>query len=314
MGKKKEHRNLIRLAIVAAVLFGVVVAAFYPGVRYRATVLARKLRGETPLASWSQIAVVMAPSPLRPLLRNLMSETPTLPQWIETLNFPADIDTPHKEYTIFNGPTATMKSLDCHFSVLRAGETPHPPHQHPEEELIVPLEGALEVIRVDPEDSSKRTTEEIGRRQFVFHAANHPHTLRAPGPGPSTYLVLKWSGRSMNLADASLRSSTYDARQALLAMPTRGYETASLFESGTAQLGKLQAHVGRMLPGAGYDPHRDGYDVAIIVFDGAVETLGQRVGPRSVIFYPADLPHGMKNAGDEPTHYLVFEFHGAVSR
>ena len=312
MDRKRGRRNLIKPAIVAASLCAVLVVAFYPGVRYRGTVLARKLKGETPLASWSQIAVVMAPSPLRPLLRNLMSESPTLPQWIETLNFPTDIDTPHKEYTVFHGPTAAMKSLDCHFSVLRAGETPHPPHQHPEEELIIPMDGGLEVIRVDPDDSSKRTTEEIGHGQFVFHAANQPHTLRAPGPGPSTYVVLKWSGRSTNLAGASLRSSTYDAREALLAMPTRGYETELLFESGTANLGKLQAHVGRMLPGAGYDPHRDGYDVAIIVFDGVVETLGQRAGPRSLIFYPADLPHGMKNAGDGPARYLVFEFHGGV--
>ncbi len=44
-----------------------------------------------------------------------------------------------------------------------------------------------------------------------------------------------------------------------------------------------------------------------------METLGEQVGPNGVIFYAAGEPHGMKNVGDGPAVYLVFEFHGRHS-
>jgi quercetin dioxygenase-like cupin family protein len=83
-----------------------------------------------------------------------------------------------------------------------------------------------------------------------------------------------------------------------------------LFESQTAYLGKLHAHVTDLQPGVGYAPHKDRHDVAILVFSGQVETLGQRVGPGGSIYYAAGEPHGLRNIGDTPARYLVFEFHG----
>ena len=41
-----------------------------------------------------------------------------------------------------------------------------------------------------------------------------------------------------------------------------------------------------------------------------METLGQRVGPHSVIFCPAGEPHGIRNPGEVVAKYIVFEFHG----
>ncbi|HLC09055.1 MAG TPA: cupin domain-containing protein, partial [Methyloceanibacter sp.] len=65
-----------------------------------------------------------------------------------------------------------------------------------------------------------------------------------------------------------------------------------------------------MQPGAGYPSHTDEHEVAIVVFSGTVETLGKTVGPGGSIYYAAGQPHGMRNIGNEPARYLVFEFHG----
>jgi hypothetical protein len=62
-------------------------------------------------------------------------------------------------------------------------------------------------------------------------------------------------------------------------------------------------------PESGYPPHADAYDVAIVLFSGEVETLDQRVTAPAVIYYSAGEPHGMRNVGDQPARYLVFEFH-----
>lgn len=65
-----------------------------------------------------------------------------------------------------------------------------------------------------------------------------------------------------------------------------------MIDGGTQYLRKLHSHITTLQPGSGYPPHEDAYDVAILVLRGSVETLGQRVGPNSVIFYAAGEPHG----------------------
>ena len=54
----------------------------------------------------------------------------------------------------------------------------------------------------------------------------------------------------------------------------------------------------------------DAYDVGIIVLEGEVETLGERVS-QGVIFYRAGEPHGIRNPSQSMAKYIVFEFHGS---
>ena len=96
----------------------------------------------------------------------------------------------------------------------------------------------------------------------------------------------------------------------MLARQCGGLRPRLLFESPTVHLGKLHAHITDLQPGAGYPPHADAYDVAIVVLSGQVETLRPKIEPFSVIYYSAGETHGMKNVGDTVARYLVFEFHG----
>ena len=75
-------------------------------------------------------------------------------------------------------------------------------------------------------------------------------------------------------------------------------------------LAEAHCHASTLPAGEGYRPHIDHYDVAIVVLEGEVETLGERVGPHGVIFYAAGEPHGMRNPGQTVARYVVFEFHG----
>jgi mannose-6-phosphate isomerase-like protein (cupin superfamily) len=82
-----------------------------------------------------------------------------------------------------------------------------------------------------------------------------------------------------------------------------------LFEGRTSILWKLECHVTTVAPGGSLAPHVDAHDVVIVILEGEIETRGQRVGPRSVIFYPADESHGVRNPGDVVARYVVLEFH-----
>jgi hypothetical protein len=86
-----------------------------------------------------------------------------------------------------------------------------------------------------------------------------------------------------------------------------------LFEGSTQYLRKLHSHVTVLEPGGGYEPHVDAYDVAIVVLEGALETIGGHAAPHDVIFYRAGEAHGMRNVGDGAARYVVFELHGHTS-
>ena len=243
---------------------------------------------------------------------------PIWPCWIRAFDEPLE-ENAHgwNIYRIFNGSTPAMKKLGSHVSVLSAGTTPHDPHAHVEEELIIMLSGEVEIVRLDDPTSAESSSVTIGPGAFVYHSAYQCHTIRAVGPGPATYLIFKWQNESRENdgSEPELESSIlrFDEEGASgVTKRSNGWTRKRLLDSPTRYLRKLHCHLSVLEPRAGYQPHADPYDVAILVLDGTVETLGRRVGRHGVIFYAADEPHGMVNVGPSPASYLVFEFHGGT--
>ena len=307
-----KYVRVRKIALLLILVSLPVLVSLHPGVQLRAGLLAQKLRGHLPGITWTELAVRMLPSPLRtPVGRMIL---PSHPHWIQKLDFPIDQGQRWGMYTIFNGPTTQLEMLDCHFSVLGPGVTPHPPHQHLEEELIIPLSGALAVIRLSEGNPPEQSTETVVPGQIVYHAPNGFHTIRAEAPDhPATYLVFKWRANSPAKHESVLRSSTFDFDRPEFASSEAAekWSTHLVFESPTPHLAKLHCHLSTLKPGGGYDPHADAYDVALILLSGVVETLDRQVGSPSVVFYSANRTHGMRNTGTATAKYLVVEFHAS---
>ncbi len=213
-------------------------------------------------------------------------------------------------YPIFNGSTAGARSLASHVSVLTKGHCPHPPHIHREEEILLLLAGEVDLIFPDEQVPGGERRKRLKPNQFVYYPTGFAHTLQTVSESPANYLMLKWHGVPTKI-DSPLIFGQYDVLQPVQYSETRdGFCPRLMFEGPTAYLQKLHCHVSTFTPGSGYDPHADAYDVAIIVLEGEVETLGDRVRPYGVIFYRADEPHGIRNPGEAVAKYLVFEFHG----
>ena len=85
----------------------------------------------------------------------------------------------------FDSPTATTDKLECHVTTINPGESPHAPHQHPEEELMIVKEGTIEVMQ-------NGVTKKAGPGSVVFQASNEMHGFRNVGQTPATYHVIKW--------------------------------------------------------------------------------------------------------------------------
>lgn len=85
----------------------------------------------------------------------------------------------------FQAPTLTLTELESHVTTLNGGQSPHPPHTHPNEELILVKEGAVEAYVNGA--WMPATTGSI-----IFFASNQPHTVRNTGSVPATYFVVNW--------------------------------------------------------------------------------------------------------------------------
>ncbi len=91
---------------------------------------------------------------------------------------------------VMQAPTATLDELECHITTLNPGEEAHPPHQHPDEEIIVIKEGLVEAL-VNGE------IKKVGPGSVIFQAANQLHSIRNAGDTPATYHVIKWNSPGM---------------------------------------------------------------------------------------------------------------------
>lgn len=87
-------------------------------------------------------------------------------------------------------PTATLDELEIHITTLNPGETPHAPHQHPDEELLVVKEGTVESL-------NNGELKRVGPGSIIFQAANQLHSIRNVGTVPATYTVIKWNSPGM---------------------------------------------------------------------------------------------------------------------
>jgi quercetin dioxygenase-like cupin family protein len=87
-------------------------------------------------------------------------------------------------------PTATLDELEIHVTTLNPGETPHAPHKHPDEELLIVQQGTVESL-VNGE------LKRVGPGSVIFQAANQLHSIRNVGTTPATYHVIKWNSPGM---------------------------------------------------------------------------------------------------------------------
>jgi len=82
-------------------------------------------------------------------------------------------------------PTATLDELEMHVTTLNPGLASHPPHTHPNEELVIIDAGTVETL-------SGGKWERLGPGSVIFNASNSLHALRNVGDTPATYHVINW--------------------------------------------------------------------------------------------------------------------------
>jgi quercetin dioxygenase-like cupin family protein len=83
-------------------------------------------------------------------------------------------------------PTRTLEELEMHITTLNPHVASHPPHTHPNEEMVILREGTLQA-----HVNGKEVVVKPGG--VLFYASMQPHSVQNIGDTPATYYVINWS-------------------------------------------------------------------------------------------------------------------------
>jgi len=95
--------------------------------------------------------------------------------------------------SFFKARTTTLDELEMHVTTLKPGMTSHPPHRHPNEELIIVKQGTVETL-------SNGEWKRVGPGSVIFNASNQLHGLRNAGSDEAIYHVINWKSAATPVA------------------------------------------------------------------------------------------------------------------
>ena len=88
--------------------------------------------------------------------------------------------------SVVRQPTRTLDELEMHITTLNPRTASHPPHTHPNEEMVIVKEGTLQA-----HVNGKEIV--VGPGSVLFYASMQPHAVQNIGDTPATYFVINWA-------------------------------------------------------------------------------------------------------------------------
>lgn len=91
----------------------------------------------------------------------------------------------------YNGPTDQLRGICAGMATLEPGASPHPPHRHPEEEILIVAEGTGMI-----ECDGKVT--QAGPGAMMYCAGNTLHGITNTGTTQMTFYWSKWLAKGFS--------------------------------------------------------------------------------------------------------------------
>ncbi len=88
-------------------------------------------------------------------------------------------------YVHYNGPTDQLNAICTGMAVLQPGASPHPPHRHAEEEILIIAEGSGEI-------ECDGVFTQVAAGAIMYCAGNTLHGITNTGDAPMTFYWSKW--------------------------------------------------------------------------------------------------------------------------
>jgi len=146
------------------------------------------------------VAVMMAMAALAGVAeaQNSMPQTPATALLPKGGNFPTDASRVFRfselpvtqnvnggwGRAVIHGTLPTGEFVECHETMLPPGQMPHPPHQHPNTEMVLIREGKIEYSIAGVAQAP------AGPGDVIFTASNVMHGMKNVGDTPALYFVV----------------------------------------------------------------------------------------------------------------------------
>lgn len=85
----------------------------------------------------------------------------------------------------FQGPTDMLGNFEAGSLALKPGMEPHPPHKHPDEEILLICEGSGEI-------SIEDEVTQVAPGSMMYTAANKLHGIKNTGSEDLLFYYFKW--------------------------------------------------------------------------------------------------------------------------
>jgi len=214
---------------------------------------------------------------------------------------------------VADGPTAGLQRLEFHVTTLLPGHISHPPHHHPQEELVLLHDGTLEA-------TVNGKSQQIGAGSLLFFAAHDMHNVRNVGTTPATYYVINfYTAATMAVrnqpahewAPPGLQPSSVIDWNRLEPKVGAAETRRQLIDSPTLTFKHLEIHATTVPAGAAESkPHQHPWPMLVVMQEGCMEAkvdgVAGLVGPGSVLFIAANAVQSMRNHWELPATYFVF--------
>jgi len=89
------------------------------------------------------------------------------------------------QHIYYQGPTNELSVFEGGSLRLKPGMEPHPPHKHPEEEIMLVTEGGGEIY-------VQGEVTQVGPGSMMYTNANELHGIKCTGAEPLLFYYFKW--------------------------------------------------------------------------------------------------------------------------
>lgn len=205
-------------------------------------------------------------------------------------------------------PTATLSRFEVHRTTLQPGAKPHEAHRHEREEMMILLEGELEVL-------IEETRTRIGAGSAFFVVSNDLHGVTNVGTQRASYLVLNFytleGVKIPPTPQPAIASSIWQwSRWPVNSVPS--IETRDFVSAPTRTMPNFAMQAVTLHRGAPGHGGRLADEQLFIVKDGEMEAVADNATVRlragDLFFVGSGQVVQWRQAGDAPVTYYVVRF------
>lgn len=240
---------------------------------------------------------------------NLYAQKDTVPSKVYVWNeLKVEKQDTRERKQIAEGSGAALAYMEWHATTIAPGKSPHAPHKHEDEELIIVKEGS---VKVTINDSSKV----LGTGSIALFISGDEHGLLNVGTTNATYYVLRYRSTApvdMERAKEAGGSFMINWNDVVFKPHDRG-GVRNFFERPTAMLKRFEMHVTTLNAGIkSHEPHRHGAEEIVLLINGntnmQIADSHQKALTGDLIYLSSNILHAIQNTGAEPATYFAFQW------